>query len=185
MTEEIKPVTPCECHFAKIGEGGFCARHHIKKSAHFGKLCATRQDYFNMYEACAGPGQEFTNCDGTDTPPVIDVQMPDVDCPSCKDTKDSKAKMPEPKKRPDVVNPATQKLPSLWQQAKNFAKASVDHVKGGMHEVSPEVKQARLDTCYGCEFYIKDSGRCAACGCFLQTKARWLANSCPKGKWIE
>jgi hypothetical protein len=174
MKEEIKPITPCECPFAKTGEGGYCSRHHIRKNAHFAKLCATRQEYFDMYELCAGPGQEFTSCDGKEEDYVPEIKV-DEDCPSCK----------KDKQTPKAEEKPPHKMPSLWQQAKNFTKAAATHVATGMKEVSPEVKQARLDVCAGCEFYKSDTKQCKACGCFLPIKTKWLANSCPKGKWVE
>lgn len=160
------PHTGCVCPMA-----GYCSRHHINKNAHFHKLCQTRQDYFEMYEACAGPGQEFTSCDGSDPEPMIPTITPETECPSCKKQEENKIQ-PENKK------------PSLWDMAKSFTKASVEHVKSGMQHVSDEIHQERMNTCLACEHY-NPRGTCNKCGCYLPVKTKWLANSCPVGKWRE
>ncbi|HEY3969456.1 MAG TPA: DUF6171 family protein [Planctomycetaceae bacterium] len=46
------PPTPCECPVA-----GFCQRHGITKFERWHHLCRTRRDYFDLYEAGRGPGQ--------------------------------------------------------------------------------------------------------------------------------
>jgi hypothetical protein len=182
--EQIVKTTPCECPLSKYGI--FCERHKINKTAHFQKLCATRSDYFEMYENCAGPGQEFTNCDGqTVAAPFIPIEVPEgakEGCPSCKKDQDKDAQTAnvvkdKKEQKKDI------KLPSLWEQAKNLTKATVAHVKSGMAEVSPEVKKERLDICEGCEFFLREQNRCKACGCHLLTKSRWKTSACPKGYW--
>lgn len=163
-------ITPCDCPMA-----GYCSRHKIIKNAHFHNLCRTRQDYFDMYENCSGPGQEFTNC--SDEPPhvviPIDVKEP---CPSCEAHKKESVGLPDSAK-PEV------KLPSMWQQAKNLTKAVVKHVATGAKEVGPEIYEERLSTCKGCEYFIESQNRCKKCGCHLLTKCRWKTSACPIGKW--
>jgi hypothetical protein len=73
------------------------------------------------------------------------------------------------------------KMPSLLQQAANFGGAVVRHVANGMKQVSPEEKQRRLDLCVICEHYA--NGRCAKCGCGLDSKTGWDSERCPIGKW--
>lgn len=46
-------TTPCVCPAA-----GFCERHGVDKPAHWHELCRTRKEYFEMWEAGKGPGQE-------------------------------------------------------------------------------------------------------------------------------
>lgn len=167
MTE---PVTPCECPLA-----GYCNRHKIKKNTHFHHLCQTRQDYFDMYEKCIGPGQEFTNCEEGQVPPVILVDGPKESCPSCNKVQ------PEPAQQQAINNEP--KMPSLWQQAKNLTKSVVEHAKTGGQNVTPEEKQARLDLCNNCEFYDKEKSRCKKCGCFMLVKTGWSSASCPIGLW--
>lgn len=42
----------CQCE-----EPGWCERHQCQKSAHFHRLCRTREDYFRLWERGNGPGQ--------------------------------------------------------------------------------------------------------------------------------
>lgn len=145
--------TACECPLA-----GFCNRHGIKKSAHLHKLCQTSEKYFNMWENCQGPGQHFVNCDKKESaPPVVEQQ-------------------PEPVQ-------TQQTLPPLKEQATNFIKSAAKHVVSGLKSSPKEVQEQRMAICSSCEFFIKDSMRCGACGCYLATKTRWDSSTCPKGKW--
>lgn len=81
------------------------------------------------------------------------------------------------------------KLPSLVQQAKNFASASVAEAKAiarGNRPVTPQEQQARLAICAGCPFIlIKEASgdRCSQCGCFLNAKTAWRSSFCPVGNW--
>jgi len=47
--------------------------------------------------------------------------------------------------------------------------------------VNDEEKRRRLSICGECEFY--KSGKCEACGCFVNFKARLATEHCIKGKW--
>ena len=70
--------------------------------------------------------------------------------------------------------------PSPFQQAKGLLKTIASEVKGEGGDFSVE---ERLKTCRGCEFFIKKSGRCAKCGCFMKFKTKLRAGKCPIGKW--
>jgi hypothetical protein len=170
---EYRSSTGCVCPLA-----GYCDRHKIKKNPHFHHLCQTRQDYFDMYEKCVGPGQEFTNCKDGQAPPVIIVDGPIEPCPGCKEPK----KTAQPYTPPA---PSNVQMPSLWQQAKNLTKSVVEHTKTGGQNVTAEEKQARLDICNSCEFFNKDNNRCGKCGCMMQIKTGWASSSCPLNppKW--
>ena len=169
-------ITPCECPLSQYGI--YCNRHKINKTPHFQKLCRTRQDYFDMYENCSGPGQEFTNCDGESNVVIpIEVKEP---CPSCEAHKKESVALPGP---PELPKRQEVKLPSMWQQAKNLTKAVVKHVATGAKEVSPEVYEERISTCKGCEYFIESQNRCKKCGCHLLTKCRWKTSACPIGLW--
>ena len=74
-------------------------------------------------------------------------------------------------------------LPSVWQQLKNVAKATTEHVKDGMRNVSDEEYKKRIDTCNSCEFLNRETKRCMRCGCATQIKARWRTSKCPENKW--
>ena len=41
----------------------------------------------------------------------------------------------------------------------------------------------RQDKCNDCEHYVKSTGRCRKCGCFMKLKTRMSMASCPIGKW--
>ena len=168
-----QPKTGCQCPLA-----GYCDRHKITKNAHFHHLCQTRQDYFDMYEQCRGPGQEFTNCkEPSPVPPSVLVEAPKEPCPACEESK--KTAQPYVPPTPPV------QMPSLWQQAKNLTKSVVEHAKTGGQNVTAEEKQARLDICNSCEFYNKNAGRCGKCGCNMPIKTGWASASCPLNppKW--
>lgn len=174
---EYKSETGCVC---PLSGSVSCQRHGIRKNAHFHHLCQTRQDYFNMYERCVGPGQEFTNCDGTSpVPPSILVEGPKEPCPSCQQSKDFKPV----EAKPEALNQAQPKLPSLWQQAKNFTKATVAHVASGMDEVTPDEQNARLAICKACPHFLADQNKCGHCGCPLKRKTSWKTSACPIGSW--
>jgi len=88
------------------------------------------------------------------------------------------------------------RMPSLPQQAKNFATAIGKEIfskVSGEQQVTKEEVQKRMDTCEGCEFFTpnipelsqdeRDQKRCVKCGCFMVYK-KWLTSSgCPVGKW--
>ena len=75
--------------------------------------------------------------------------------------------------------------PGLVGKAKNLLKATLNHVATGMHLVSPEVQQERMDICKPCEFYDNNSQNphWSVCGCFLNIKTTWASEGCPIGKW--
>lgn len=180
---EYKSETGCVCPLS-----GFCSRHGIRKNAHFHKLCQTRQDYFDMYEKCIGPGQEFTNCDGTVQPPDIVVDGPDIPCPSCNKDKDKEKETENNIKESELTKALPEEkqpiqMPSLWEQAKNLTKATVTHVASGMGELTSEEQQARLDLCGQCQFFDNNKKRCGKCGCMMLVKTKWPSASCPIGLW--
>ena len=46
-----------------------------------------------------------------------------------------------------------------------------------------EIRNARYDTCLGCERFFKPTKTCRECGCFMTMKT-WLKEAeCPIGKW--
>ena len=86
-----------------------------------------------------------------------------------------------------VKNEDTSKFPSLFQQARNFAKemwhAGKNAAVGLPVLVDAETAFNRFQTCQGCEFLTQDSFRCEKCGCFMKTKTQIATSSCPIGKW--
>lgn len=155
MTED-KPKTPCECPLA-----GHCSRHNVDKTPHWHKLCQNHPGYFNAWEKCMGPGQDQSQCGKRDMAHETQFVPPHI----------------EQTKQP------SQQMPGLFTQAANLAKAATKHALSGGANVSPEQKQARLDICYGCDKFVKETVRCSACGCHLNTKTEWKTSSCPLGLW--
>jgi hypothetical protein len=89
---------------------------------------------------------------------------------------------PQPKQQPRVEA-------SIPQMGMSFGKALLDAGKDIVHGrkalASKEEKEARLNTCGGCEFFIKESGRCSKCGCVMTLKASMASAACPIGKWTK
>ncbi len=52
----------------------------------------------------------------------------------------------------------------------------------GAPAITPEQKAARLAICQTCEFLTPDR-KCSQCGCWVEAKARFRAQTCPAGKW--
>jgi hypothetical protein len=86
-----------------------------------------------------------------------------------------------------VKNEDTSNFPSLFQQARNFAKemwhAGKNAAVGLPVLVDANTAFQRFETCRGCEFLTQDSFRCEKCGCFMKTKTQIATSSCPIGKW--
>lgn len=95
-----------------------------------------------------------------------------------------------PQPRPAAQPPALAREadPVSWlQKARNFAKATAQHVAAGMPTASDEEILRRHAICTGCEFFVNDS--CGKCGCPISrdrkfvSKLAWADQSCPVGKW--
>ena len=167
----MKKKTGCECPLA-----GFCNRHGINKNEHFHKLCENHPGYFNMWDECRGPGQEFVDCTEQKTEEEViesrKVEEPKKDCEGCKN-----------KNCQGGCQKKKHELPPKLQMAKNLAKATVEHAKSGFAHATPEEQAARLEICKGCEFYIEEKDQCSKCGCYLKSKSTWKSGKCPIGKW--
>jgi hypothetical protein len=72
-------------------------------------------------------------------------------------------------------------LPNKIKMAANFAKAVVSHVATGAGKTDADAFGARLERCTLCE--QRTEHQCAACGCFIETKAEWAEQVCPLGRW--
>jgi hypothetical protein len=46
-----------------------------------------------------------------------------------------------------------------------------------------EVFNTRIDVCNSCEHLAKEYRSCTKCACPVDHKAKYLANTCPEGKW--
>ena len=158
--------TPCTCPLA-----GYCDKHHMNKNPHFHHLCQTNEKYFNMWERCVGPGQEFIDCAGNSKPPEKMGLPEKKKCWGCAN------------KEPVSQDQLKENLPSLLEQAKSFANSTAKDIANGFKRSDEKTVEERLSICNSCEFFIKDAKRCGKCGCFVEVKARRPKDSCPIGKW--
>jgi hypothetical protein len=156
MSEE--PKTGCICPLS-----GYCSKHQVNKTPHLHKLCQNHPGYFDMWENCKGPGQHNINCDKDPEEPVKEVAIQSA--------------------TPETKDAGDKKLPGLIQQAKNLSSALVRHAASGFANVTPEVQEARLSICHACPHYLKESNRCAKCGCHLASKTKLSTSHCPIGLW--
>jgi hypothetical protein len=67
--------------------------------------------------------------------------------------------------------------PGLFRKAVNLARATAEHVAAGLHRLSDEDSQARLNICFHCEMFRGRS--CAICGCNMVEKVYWAEQRCP------
>jgi hypothetical protein len=76
---------------------------------------------------------------------------------------------------------------SWLTKARNFAKATAQHIAAGMPTASDEEILRRWNICQGCEYLQNDA--CSQCGCPVArdrkfvSKLAWADQSCPVGKW--
>jgi hypothetical protein len=82
---------------------------------------------------------------------------------------------------PPTTEPEKQKMPSVFKQAKNFARSAARHIADGGQSVPENLKNARLEICSGCDKLSGD--KCSECGCLVSIKAAWASEECPIGKW--
>ena len=79
------------------------------------------------------------------------------------------------------------KLPSKSEMAKNvtksLAKAVKSLVSGDGISAIQEEREKRMKACLSCPWYMKESKRCAKCGCVVPMKIYLADESCPIGKW--
>jgi hypothetical protein len=71
--------------------------------------------------------------------------------------------------------------------AKGFVASAKDVISGAVAGegliASDEVYNHRMSICGGCEFFIQDTKRCNKCGCFMETKNKFINVKCPVNKW--
>lgn len=58
-----------------------------------------------------------------------------------------------------------------------------DMIDPSIGRVAEEVASARLSACRGCEHFIKLTGQCKHCMCFMRLKTTLPHAECPIGKW--
>jgi len=72
-------------------------------------------------------------------------------------------------------------MPGLLSRAASLGKAVTRHVAGGAQLLPDDVRQQRLEICYGCPQYQDKS--CRICGCQMTLKAGMATEDCPAKKW--
>lgn len=75
------------------------------------------------------------------------------------------------------------KIPNPWEAAAAAVRVVKQAAKHEPLSVSEATMNARLKACHGCAEYLKDSGQCNVCTCFVFLKAQLTTESCPRGKW--
>jgi len=87
----------------------------------------------------------------------------------------------------DFIKVDKKKLPSKKQMAANLAKSLSKTTKalvsGKKIKAEMSLIEKRSAICRGCAWYIKESQRCAECGCVVPLKTYLAEESCPIGKW--
>jgi len=71
---------------------------------------------------------------------------------------------------------------------RSFAASVRDTAKRLLEDstVAPRaVASERLATCEGCDHYMKDSGQCDICLCYMKLKCAMANMKCPIDKWTE
>ena len=58
-----------------------------------------------------------------------------------------------------------------------------DMLNPNIGRVSEATLEARLESCRGCEHFIRLSGQCKKCLCFMKLKAQLPHAECPVGRW--
>lgn len=82
------------------------------------------------------------------------------------------------------LNAPTESHATIFDKARNFTAAAIQHVAVGMPEASPELQAERLAICEACELMTPErTCRHKSCGCQLDRKSAWLDQHCPIGKW--
>jgi hypothetical protein len=49
--------------------------------------------------------------------------------------------------------------------------------------VSSDIADERMSVCLGCEHFLKITGQCKECGCFMKAKTLLPHAECPIGHW--
>ena len=58
-----------------------------------------------------------------------------------------------------------------------------DLLNPNIGRVSKDIAEKRMIECQSCEYFIKLSGQCRKCMCFMKLKTTLPHSECPVGKW--
>ena len=73
---------------------------------------------------------------------------------------------------------------SRWQQYKNKNGVTpLDMLNPKTKRSSEELATQRFNICKACPEFIKITGQCKKCGCFMSAKTKLESAKCPLAKW--
>jgi hypothetical protein len=71
-----------------------------------------------------------------------------------------------------------------WQQyKKNLGNSRPWHLLDKENYVDENTASSRYSICQSCPEFIKISGQCKKCGCFMKLKVKAKIAECPLNKW--
>jgi hypothetical protein len=89
-------------------------------------------------------------------------------------------------KTQEKVMENNRKMPVFkWRYIKNFFRFIYTSFRERFERVSFSVYQERLSICQSCPFLHYKERRCTDCGCWVDNKAKWKYEACPKEYWME
>lgn len=75
-------------------------------------------------------------------------------------------------------------MKSRWQEYKEKNGVTpLDLLDLNSEKVAPEIAARRMETCEGCDRFLKVTRQCLQCGCMMNLKTKLLSAKCPLGKW--
>jgi hypothetical protein len=74
---------------------------------------------------------------------------------------------------------------NILTQGVSFGMAAFRHMFGGFQTVEESGLEQRISICEACpsKLFDPDKRICNSCGCYVDWKARWATESCPKSHW--
>lgn len=75
---------------------------------------------------------------------------------------------------------------SAWSDYKNRLGETRpwDLLNPNAPKSSPELQEQRLETCRGCDRFVKLTSQCKECGCVMIGKVKLQDAKCPLDKWV-
>jgi len=75
---------------------------------------------------------------------------------------------------------------SSWEEFKKKYKVNpLTLFDSSQPRTSPEDAEKRLQTCFGCENFLKVTRQCKKCWCFMPAKVTLADAECPIDKWSK
>jgi len=76
-------------------------------------------------------------------------------------------------------------LPTITEQATSFMSSIIKWAGDGFKNVPEIYYNQRVNKCRSNDCGMYEEGRCNACGCFVEAKARFSHEKCPSNMWEE